>query len=350
MPVGGELAGPVRFGVVGVDHPHSHGMVRGLREAGGHGVGVAGGDDSERRVAFRRDFPDIPEVNDPRRLYDDPRVDLIVTAGVPVERAKIAGEAMRAGKDVLADKPAATTPEQVAELRRVVAETGRIWAVYFGERFTSPATTKAGALVASGAIGTVVQMIGLGPHRLRRATRPAWFFERERCGGILADLASHQIDQFLYLTGSTSAEIVSADVGNYANPQDPELQDFGELVMRSPQAHGYVRVDWYTPDGLSSWGDGRIVILGTEGYIELRKNVDVAGRPGGNHLFLVDATGEHYVDCSDHPVTFYEDLLADIRERTEMANPQQMYFTTMELAIAAQLRAEETASAGHITT
>ena len=59
-----------------------------------------------------------------------------------------------------------------------------------------------------------------------------------------------------------------------------------------------IRVDWFTPDGLPTWGDGRLTILGTEGTIELRKYVDIAGRPGGDHLFLVDKKGVRHIDCS----------------------------------------------------
>ena len=181
------------------------------------------------------------------------------------------------------------------------AETGRICSVALLRALRGPrATAKAAELVQAGAIGRVVQTVGLGPHRLDRHLRPAWFFERERYGGILCDIASHQVDQFLFFTGSTDAEVVAAAVGNFANPDDPGLEDFGEMhAPRRRSASGYVRVDWYTPDGLPTWGDGRLTILGTEGYIELRKYVDIAGRPGTDHLFLVDGEGTRYVDCSD---------------------------------------------------
>ena len=149
----------------------------------------------------------------------------------------------------------------------------------FSERFEVEAVTRADELVRAGAVGTVVQTVGLGPHRLNRATRSSWFFERERYGGILCDIASHQVDQFLHFTGSTEAEVVASAVGNFANPDDPGLEDFGEILLRSQSGQGYIRVDWYTPDGLPTWGDGRLTILGTEGYIELRNtSTSPAGR------------------------------------------------------------------------
>ena len=161
-----------------------------------------------------------------------------------------------------------------------------------------------------------MQTLGLGPHRegdrahlAGGAGRPDWFYDRDRTGGILTDIASHQIDQFLWFTGAETAEVVSSTVANYTHPDSPKMQDFGEVTLRSENAHGYVRVDWYTPQGLPTWGDGRLVILGTEGYIELRKYVDIAGRPGRDHLFVVDGAGTEYVDCSDVELRYYPDLV-----------------------------------------
>jgi predicted dehydrogenase len=264
---------------------------------------------------------------------------MIVTAAIPADRAQVALDAMRHGKDVMSDKPGCTTLGQLAELRRAQAETGRIWSVNFSERFEVRSTTKAAELVEGGAIGRVVQTLGTGPHRLNRHLRPAWFFEEAKYGGILTDIASHQIDQFLHFTGSTDAEIVAATVGNFANPGDLGLQDFGEVLLKSGRGHGYVRVDWYTPDGLPTWGDGRLTILGTEGYIELRKYVDIAGRPGIDHLFLVDRAGTRHVDCTGVELPYYASLVRDVTDRTATAMPQAHAFKVTELALTAQARA-----------
>jgi predicted dehydrogenase len=188
-----------------------------------------------------------------------------------------------------------------------------------------------------------VQTLGLGPHREGDRAhlaggegRPEWFYDRNRTGGIITDIASHQIDQFLWLTGAEKAEIVSSTVANYTHPDVPTMQDFGELTLRTEGAHGYVRVDWYTPQGLPTWGDGRLVILGTEGYMELRKYVDVAGRPGRDHLFVVDDAGTEYIDCSNVDLSYYPDLVHDVINRTETACPQSHTFEVMRLAIRAQ--------------
>jgi len=338
---------PVLFAAVGLDHAHIFGQTAGLIRAGAELVAMAT-DDWSAAIAtrFRELYPDTPVVEDPEELIRRDGIDLIVTAAVPDRRGPIAVAALRSGKDVVADKPGCVTHDQLAEIEKAVAETGRFWSVTFSERFEVPCAIKAGELVREGRIGQVVQTLGLGPHRIGDrghlgggGGRPDWFYEKERFGGILVDIASHQIDQFLWFTGSSTAEVVASTVGNFANPDRPGLQDFGEVLLRSESAQGYIRVDWYTPDGLPTWGDGRLIILGTEGYLELRKYVDIGGREGGNHLFCVDQTGTHRIDCSDVELPYYPALVRDVRERTTTAAPQEHTFETMRLALTAQQQA-----------
>lgn len=334
------------LGVIDIDHRHIYGqlenmLARGCVCKGWHTEGTP-----QTLDGFRERFPDIPRVDDRRRLLDDPEIDMILMAGIPALRASRAIEAMQAGKDVMTDKPGCTTLAQLDAIRACVAETGRIWSIDFSERFEVPAVSVAADLVRDGAIGQVVQTVGLGPHRLNRQTRPDWFFDPSQYGGILTDIGSHQIDQFLYLTGSEDAEVVMSSVGNFANPDDLGLQDFGEIVLRNAKGQrGYIRLDWYTPDALPNWGDGRLTILGTDGYIELRKYVDVAGRPGTDHLFLVNGTRCDYIDASSAPLSYFDNLIADVRDRTETAMSQAHCFKVMELALTAQKKATPT---GHL--
>ncbi|MGV6847993.1 MAG: Gfo/Idh/MocA family protein [Marinibacterium sp.] len=333
------------LGVIDIDHRHIYGqleqmLARGCTCKGWHTEGTPGTLDG-----FVRRFPDLPRMADRRMLLDDPEIDMILMAGIPALRADRAIEAMQAGKDVMTDKPGCTTLAQLEALRSCVAETGRIWSIDFSERFEVPAVTRAGELIAEGAIGQVVQTVGLGPHRLNRATRPDWFFDDTCYGGILTDIASHQIDQFLFFTGSSDAEIVASSIGNFANPGDPGLQDFGEILLRSDRGQGYIRVDWYTPDALPTWGDGRLTILGTDGYIELRKYVDVAGRAGTDHVFLVNGARCEHIDASGAPLTYFDRLIDDVQNRTETAMEQTHCFKVMELALTAQNRA---ARLGHL--
>lgn len=335
----GEKPDPVAFAAIGLDHRHIYEMVGRLLELGCRCKGFWTEGTPQPLAGFRERFPDIPRIEDRRRLLEDPEIRLVLTAAPNDERAAIAIEAMRHGKDVMTDKPGCTNLDQLDSLRRTVAETGRIWSVNFSERFEVRAVTRALDLVRAGAIGRVVHTCGLGPHRLNKHLRPRWFFERARYGGILADIGTHQIDQFLVFTGSSAAEIRAARTANYANPDEPEFEDFGEVLLESEGASGYVRVDWYTPDGLPTWGDGRLTILGTEGYIELRKYVDIAGRPGTDHLFLVDRQGVRYVDCRDADLPYYAQLIADVHDRSERAMPRAHAFTVSELALRAQAQA-----------
>ena len=255
---------------------------------------------------------------------------------------------MRHGKDVMVDKPGVTTAAQLDAVRRDAAETGRIWSVDFSERFEVRAVdARRPSSCASGAIGRVVQTVGLGPHRLNRAPAAGLVLRRARYGGILIDIASHQIDQFLFFTGSTDAEVVASAVANFANPADPELEDFGEVMLRSDRGTGYIRVDWYTPDGLPTWGDGRLTILGTEGYIELRKYVDIAGRPGTDHLFLVDRKGVRHVDCPDATCPTTRNLRPTSSQRTETAMPQAHCFKVWSWPCAHRRPRRARAISGH---
>jgi predicted dehydrogenase len=328
----------IRCAAVGLNHGHIFGQVGALLAAGAELVSFYA-EEPELVTAFTQFFPQAELVGSVEEVLEDETLHLIASAAIPSERAPLGIAAMQHGKDFMSDKPGFTTFEQLAEARRVQAETGRIYSIYFSERLGNRATVKAGELVQAGAIGQVVQTIGLGPHRIRLPSRPDWFFRREQYGGIITDIGSHQVDQFLFFTGSTKAEVVASQVANYKYPQYPELEDFGEVILRGDGGTGYIRVDWFTPDGLETWGDGRLVILGTEGYIEVRKYCDVAGRSGGDHLFLVDQEGTQYIDCSDVGLPYGSQLVSDVVNRTETAMPQDHCFWASELTLQAQAQA-----------
>ena len=324
---------------LGLDHRHIFGMTENMEKVGVRCIGYWTDGTPGTLPGYLKRFPNIPRFD---RVEDalSSGADLALIAGIPVDRAELAVAAMRHGMDVMTDKPGCVTLAQLDTVKASVAETGRIWSINFSERFETPVSTLASDLVAGGAIGRVVQTVGLGPHRLNAATRPDWFFDREKYGGILTDIAAHQIDQFLHYTGSSSAEITNAFVANYANPDRSGLQDFGELGLRSDKGTGYIRVDWYTPDALPTWGDGRLTILGTEGYIELRKYVDVGGAPGTDHLILVNGDQCERIGASDAELPYFARFRDDIANRTEMAMTQAHCFTVMELALRAQALAE----------
>jgi predicted dehydrogenase len=259
-----------------------------------------------------------------------------MSSGIASERAPLGVEVMKHGKDYLVDKPGITTLEQLAEVRKVQKATKRIYSILFSERFENRATIKAGELVRSGAIGKVVQTIGLGPHRMNAKSRPEWFFDKDKFGGIITDIGSHQFDQFLHFTGSTSAEVVASQVGNVHHPMYPKFEDFGDVMIKGNGGTGYIRVDWFTPDGLKTWGDGRLTILGTDGFIEIRKNIDIARNDKGNHLYMANNKETVYIDCSNEELPFGKQFVDDVVNRTETAMTQAHCFLAMELALKAQ--------------
>jgi predicted dehydrogenase len=336
----------VRFSVIGINHNHIYGQVNLMLQAGAEFVSFFA-PEADLVENFAAAFPQAQLAKSADEILEDATIQLILTAGIPADRAPLGISVMRHGKDFMSDKPGFTTLEQLAEARKVQAETGRIYSVCFSERFEVPAVVKAGELVKSGAIGKVVQTVGLGPHRISPATRPGWFFIKERYGGIITDIASHQMDQFLFFTGSTEAVVVASQVANYKFPQYPELEDFGDALVKGNGGTGYLRVDWYTPDGLGVWGDGRLTILGTEGYIELRKYIDLAGRENGNHLFLVNQEQTQYIDCSAMDLPYGRQFIADILNRTETAVPQAHVFLASELAIKAEAMATRLGNLSH---
>ena len=330
----------IRFAAIGINHSHIYGQVDCLLAAGAEFVAFHAIEDDLAK-AFGEKYPQARRVGDRREILEDRSVQMVLTSAIPGDRAEISIAAMRHGKDVMSDKPGMTSHAQLAELKQVVKETGRIFSVCYSEHFETRSTVKAGELVQAGAIGEVIHTIGLGPHAIRNNQRPEWFFDRQRYGGILCDIGSHQCEQFLFFSGSLDAEVISATVANRAHPDRPGLQDVGDMHLKTPKTTGYVRLDWFTPEGLPTWGDGRLTILGTEGYIELRKYIDIAGRPGKDHLFLVDKKGVNYLDCSDVALPYGPALVRDVLNRTETAMTQEHCFKAMELALDAQRLAEQ---------
>ena len=333
------VAPRIKFAVIGMNHGHIYGQVNAVERGGGELVAYYA-KEKELMDDFKKRFPKVKAAASEQEILDDKSIQLVLSAGIPQDRAPLGIRVMKSGKDYMSDKPGITSLAQLVEVRKVQKATKQIYSIMYSERFENKATVKAGELVKAGAIGKVVQTIGLGPHRMNPKSRPDWFFKMSDYGGIITDIGSHQFDQFLFFTGSTEAHVVASEVGNVGHPQYPDLQDFGDVMVRGNGGMGYVRVDWFTPDGLKSWGDGRLTILGTEGFIEIRKNVDISGAPGGNHLFLVDNKETKTIDTSDVDLPYGRQLVDDVINRTETAMTQAHCFLTMELALKAQAEAE----------
>jgi len=328
------------FAAAHLDHGHITGECSALIEAGATLKWVYEPDE-KKRDAFVRRFKQAKVARSLDEVLNDPEVKLVAAAAVTSERGPLGCRVMEAGKDYFTDKAPFTTLEQLAQAKAVVAKTKRKYGVYYSERLTSEAGMFATDLVRDGVIGRVVQVTGLGPHRLNKPTRPEWFFQREKYGGILCDIGSHQCEQFLTYAGATDATVTHAAVGNFANPETPELEDFGEAsFVGNNGSTNQFRVDWFTPNGLSTWGDGRTFILGTKGYIELRKYVDVGREKKGDNVYLVDGKSEYYLNVDGQVgYRFFGEFILDCLNRTEKAMTQAHAFKAAELCLKAQAAA-----------
>jgi predicted dehydrogenase len=328
------------FAAAALDHGHIYGMCNGLTEAGGT-LKYVYDPDEKKMDAFCKAYPEVKRANSLDEILEDPDTRLVAGAAVTSERCALGLRVMDAGKDYFTDKAPLTTLEQLELAKAKVKETGRKYAVYYSERLHEEASIFAGQLIEQGAIGKVIQTIGMGPHRLNAGSRPDWFFLKEKYGGILCDIGSHQIEQFLFFTGARDAKIVNSQIANYNHPQYPGLDDFGDAnLVGDNGASGYFRVDWFTPDGLATWGDGRTFILGTEGYIELRKNINIAADPDGAHVFLANnSQATHYAVKGKVGYPYFGQLILDCLNRTENAMTQEHAFKAAELCVKAQLQA-----------
>jgi predicted dehydrogenase len=336
----------IKFAVCGMSHDHIYGMIGAIQRGGGELVAAWGGEEDKLAI-FTKRFPDVKLVKTQDEILNDPSIQLVLSSQIANERAPLGVRAMKVGKDFLSDKPGITTLEQLAEVRKTIAETKRIYGIMYSERLEVKAAVYAGVLVQQGAIGKVIQTINIAPHQIAQGHgdaggwtgRPEWFWNPDQYGGILCDIGSHQVDQFLYYTGSKQAEIVESQIANVRHPDRPRFQDFGDMVLRGDRGLGYVRLDWFTPDGLGTWGDGRLFILGTGGYIEIRKYTNVAVSKQGNNLFIVDSKQARYIDCNNMSLPFGPQFVADIVNRTHVAQDQDQCLLAAELVIKAQKNA-----------
>jgi predicted dehydrogenase len=331
----------LKLGVMGIDHSHIFDMLdEMLKEDCKCNYFWTEGDPLTIKE-FKSKYPNIKRTENKNDILKDPNIDMILISSIPKDRADLSIEALKSGKNVMVDKPGCTTLDQLKDLKQTVKDTGKIWSVNFSERFHVAAVAKAEELVAEGKIGKVKQTIGTGPHKQGNYERPDWFYDRESYGGIITDIGSHQIHQFLVFTNSTDAKINHALAENTTKKGKPGFQDFGEVNLSSNNGHGYIRLDWFTPDALPTWGDGRLFILGDKGFIEIRKYTDLAKSKKGNHLFLANNNEVKHIDCMNIELPYFRNLINDVLNRTETACSQELTYLSMELAIKAQEMAEK---------
>jgi predicted dehydrogenase len=331
----------LNLAVLGIDHGHIFDMLDEMIKEGCNCNYFWTEGSPLTLKGFNKKYPNIKRVENKNDILKDNTIDMVLISSIPKDRASLSIEVLNSGKDVMVDKPGCTTLNQLEDLKRTVKKTGKIWSVNFSERFHVAAVAKAEELVAEGKIGKVKQTTGTGPHRQGNYERPDWFYDRESYGGIITDIGSHQIHQFLVFTNSNEAKINYALVENTTKQDKPGFQDFGEVNLTGNKGHGYIRLDWFTPDALPTWGDGRLLILGDKGFIEIRKYTDLAKSETGNHLYYANNEEVKHLDCRDVKLPYFRNLINDVLNRSETACSQELTYLTMELAIQAQELAEK---------
>ena len=331
----------LNLAVLGIDHGHIFDMLDEMIKEGCNCNHFWTKGSPLTLKEFNQKYPNIKRVENKSEILENDKIDMILISSIPKDRANLSIEALKSGKDVMVDKPGCTSLDQLDNLKQAVKETGRIWSVNFSERFHVAAVAKAEELVAEGKIGKVKQTMGTGPHRQGNYERPDWFYDRESYGGVITDIGSHQIHQFLVFTGSNKAKVTHALVENTTKKQFPGFQDFGEINLTGNGGHGYIRLDWFTPDALPTWGDGRLFILGDKGFIEIRKYIDLAKSNSGNHLYYANNEEVKHLDCKNVKLPYFRNLIEDVLNRSETACKQELTYLTMELAIKAQEIAEK---------
>ena len=329
------------LGVMGIDHSHIFDMLDEMVKEGCNCNYFWTEGSPLTLKEFNRKYPHIKRVENKSEILENDKIDMILISSIPKNRGHLSVEALKSGKDVMVDKPGCTTLDQLNDLKQVVKETGKIWSVNFSERFHVAAVAKAEELVTEGKIGKVIQTMGTGPHRQGNYERPDWFYDRESYGGIITDIGSHQIHQFLVFTNSNKAKITHSLVKNITKKHLSGFQDFGEINLTGNGGYGYVRLDWFTPDALPTWGDGRLFILGDKGFIEIRKYTELAKSNSGNHLYYANNDEVKYIDCANVKLPYFRNLIEDVLNRSETACSQELTYLTMELAIKAQELAEK---------
>ena len=331
----------LNLAVLGIDHGHIFDMLDEMIKEGCNCNHFWTKGSPFTLKEFNQKYPNIKRVENKSEILENDKIDMILISSIPKDRANLSIEALKSGKDVMVDKPGCTSLDQLDNLKQAVKETGKIWSVNFSERFHVAAVVKAEELVAEGKIGKVKQTMGTGPHRQGNYERPDWFYDRESYGGVITDIGSHQIHQFLVFTGSNKAKVTHALVENTTKKQFPGFQDFGEINLTGNGGHGYIRLDWFTPDALPTWGDGRLFILGDKGFIEIRKYTDLAKSDSGNHLYYANNEEVKHLDCKNVKLPYFRNLIEDVLNRSETACKQELTYLTMELAIKAQEIAEK---------
>ena len=325
---------PPAFAVVGARHSHILGQAQALADAGACAAMIWEPDD-RAYAAFARAFPDVERVHDLDVILCADAIGFVTAAPIAAERAWLGIQCLEAGKDYLVDKPGVLTRFELEAVQHACERTGRRFIVWFHERLSSPATLAALDLVHAGTIGDLVGCTILAPHQLRPSERPDWFWAPEFAGDIIVDLGSHHFDLLLEATGNAPLEVTSAVADCVHFSEHDGFLDLATVTVVGPNFQATIHLDWLSPDTLGTWGAGRIFFRGTRGYLEVRREIDLAGRPGSNHLLWVNESGSHREQWDGRTLRFASDYLADLASGAHTAIDPDRWRQASRLALDA---------------
>lgn len=175
------------------------------------------------------DWPSVPVVSEPKHLFNDPNIDLIVIPTPNDTHFPLAKAALAAGKHVVVDKPFTVTLSQARELDALAKGLGRLLSVFHNRRWDSDFLTVK-ALLSEGTLGEIT-FFESHFDRFRPQVRNRW---REQAGpgsGIWYDLAPHLLDQVVNLFGLP----VSMTVDLAQLRPGAQTTDYFHAVLSYPQ-------------------------------------------------------------------------------------------------------------------
>jgi len=182
------------------------------------------------------------------------------------QNAGAAMEAARHGVNVLSEKPAATTLEDLDRLEQAVRESGIHYSVMLDMR-GMPIFQAAHKAVRGGAVGEPILVTGQKSY-IWGDDRPWYYKQRKTYGGTIAWVGIHALDYMRWVTGQDYARVAAWE-SNKAHPRYPGCEDNVGLVFRLENGGtATCHLDYLRPPKAPTHGDSRLRVAGSEGVLE----------------------------------------------------------------------------------
>ncbi|MGQ9632259.1 MAG: Gfo/Idh/MocA family protein [bacterium] len=268
----------MKFGIIGCQHGHIAQFIdEMLAIPGTEFLGIVEDDPWLAESLSRRyDVPLLERREDLLNLG----VELVGSSARNDLKADLICYCLGRGLHVMVDKPLVITLGDLGRVMSAVEGSRAQLGLMLTERFNPPIAHLKN-LIDRGELGRIVHFTILKPHKIVASTRPPWHFVKSQNGGIIADLAIHDVDLLRWYLGC-EVKSFHAYESQYTLLDKPAFSDNAEIfLIMENGATAFLRPDWLMPDAYPTWGDGRIFCVGTEGCAEIRTTGDpFAGTPG----------------------------------------------------------------------